>query len=311
MRLTPRVSRISVERGGARDYDPTVGRWISEDPIGLVPAPKPGAWWFDDRGTESAVSNTCHRPNRARICGAGLSGFPDCRGGDGSTVSHAEIGRRWHDGAGWYGTARNQSAIRSSCADRIRSTSSSAAARACASSRSAGPFSKPARAGLARQDRAPKHGAARPLHPRGRGSSRAHRIRGRARHGRRTEGENQYSMRIDSSPLRALTEGTSHRRQGRRLGAPSFTLAVVSRGVPARGRLVEAVGATRNRAQAKRRKAYVPWVSRSPAAKPEVCWSVGCIGDGIRVKFCVSYPGRSAGLRAMSTVAAEDERTRR
>ena len=118
-------------------------------------------------------------------------------------------------------------------------------------------------------------------------------------------------MRIDSSPLRALTEGTSHRRQGRRLGAPSFTLAVVSRGVPARGRLVEAVGATRNRAQAKRRKAYVPWVSRSPAAKPEVCWSVGCIGDGIRVKFCVSYPGRSAGLRAMSTVAAEDERTRR
>ena len=145
MRLTPRVSRISVERGGARDYDPTVGRWISEDPIGLVPAPKPGAWWFDDRGTESAVSNTCHRPNRARICGAGLSGFPDCRGGDGSTVSHAEIGRRWHDGAGWYGTARNQSAIMSSCADRIRSTSSSAAARARASSRSAGPFSKPAR----------------------------------------------------------------------------------------------------------------------------------------------------------------------
>jgi hypothetical protein len=142
-------------------------------------------------------------------------------------------------------------------------------------------------------------------------SARAHRRWGRARHGRRTEGENQYSMRIDSSPLRALTEGTSHRRQGRRLGAPSFTLAVVSRGVPARGRLVEAVGATRNRAQAKRRKAYVPWVSRSPAAKPEVCWSVGCIGDGIRVKFCVSYPGRSAGLRVMSTVVAEDERTRR
>ena len=76
MRLTPRVSRISVERGGARDYDPTVGRWISEDPIGLVPAPKPGAWWFDDRGTESAVSNTCHRPNRARICVAGLSRDP-------------------------------------------------------------------------------------------------------------------------------------------------------------------------------------------------------------------------------------------
>jgi hypothetical protein len=112
-----------------------------------------------------------------------------------------------------------------------------------------------------------------------------------ARHGRRTEGEKQYSMRIDSSPLRALTEGTSHRRQGRWLGAPSSTLAVESRGVPARGCLVEAVGATRNRAQAKRRKAHAPWVSRSSAAKPKVCWSVGCIGDGIRVKFCVSYPG--------------------
>jgi len=74
---------------------------------------------------------------------------------------------------------------------------------------------------------------------------------------------------------------------------------------------VEAVGAARNRAQAKRRKAHAPWVSRSLAAKPDVCWSDGCIGDGVRVKFCVPYPGRSAGLRVMSAVAAEDERTRR
>ena len=73
---------------------------------------------------------------------------------------------------------------------------------------------------------------------------------------------------------------------------------------------MEAVGATRNRAKAKRRKARQPWVSRSLAAKPEIRWSVACIGDGIRVKFCVSYPGRSAGLRG-ETVAAEDERTRR
>jgi hypothetical protein len=166
-------------------------------------------------------------------------------------------------------------------------------------------------------------GARRPLRPRARehrngrewswqgAAARACRAWSCARHGRRTEGENQYSMRIDSSPLRALTEGTSHRRQGRRLGAPSFTLAVVSRGVPARGRPMEAVGAARNRAQAKRRKAYEPWVSRSPAAKPDFCWTVGCIGDGIRVKFCVPYPGRSAGFRAMSTVTAENERTRR
>lgn len=83
------------------------------------------------------------------------------------------------------------------------------------------------------------------------------------------------------------------------------------KGDPARSRLVEAVGAARNRAQAKRRKAREPWVSRSLAAKPEVCRSAACIGDGIRVKFCVPYPGRSAGLRAKSAVAAENERTRR
>ena len=82
------------------------------------------------------------------------------------------------------------------------------------------------------------------------------------------------------------------------------------RGGPARTRSMEAVGAARNRAKAKRRKACEPWVSRSLATKPKVCRSAVCIGDGIRVKFCVSYPGRSAGLRG-DTVAAEDERTRR
>lgn len=74
---------------------------------------------------------------------------------------------------------------------------------------------------------------------------------------------------------------------------------------------MEVVGAARNRAQAKHRKARKPWVSQPPVVKPDFCWSAACIGDGIRVKFCVSYPGRSAGLRAMSAVAAEDERTRR
>ena len=82
------------------------------------------------------------------------------------------------------------------------------------------------------------------------------------------------------------------------------------RGGTARYCPMEAVGAARNRAKAKRRKASSPWVSRSPAATPEICRSVGCIGDGVRVKFCVSYPGRSAGLRRKA-VAAEDERTRR
>ena len=57
------------------------------------------------------------------------------------------------------------------------------------------------------------------------------------------------------------------------------------RGGPARARPMEAVGAARNRAQAKRRKARTSWVSRSRAAKPEICRSTACIGDGIRVKF--------------------------
>ena len=83
-----------------------------------------------------------------------------------------------------------------------------------------------------------------------------------------------------------------------------------SKGSTARDCLVEAVGAARNRAQAKRRKARKPWVSLSLEAKPEICWSAACIGDGVRVKFCVPYPGRSAGLRS-NAVAAEDERTRR
>jgi hypothetical protein len=73
---------------------------------------------------------------------------------------------------------------------------------------------------------------------------------------------------------------------------------------------MEAVGAARNRAQAKRRKAREPWVSQPPVAKPDICWSAARIGDGIRVKLSEPYLGRSAGLRG-DTVAAEDARTRR
>jgi hypothetical protein len=73
---------------------------------------------------------------------------------------------------------------------------------------------------------------------------------------------------------------------------------------------MEAVGAARNRAQAKRRKAHEPWVSQPSVTKPHFCWSAGCIGDGVRVKLSVSYPGRAAGLRG-DTVVAENEGTRR
>ena len=73
---------------------------------------------------------------------------------------------------------------------------------------------------------------------------------------------------------------------------------------------MEAVGAARNRAQAKRRKAHEPRVSQLPVTKPSICWSAGCIGDGVRAKLSVSYPGRAAGLRG-NTVAAENARTRR
>jgi hypothetical protein len=79
----------------------------------------------------------------------------------------------------------------------------------------------------------------------------------------------------------------------------------------ARGRLVEVVGAARNRAKAKHRKARVPWVSQPSVAKPDVCQTAERIGDGVRAKLSVPYPGRPAGLRGMTAVAAEDERTRR
>jgi hypothetical protein len=73
---------------------------------------------------------------------------------------------------------------------------------------------------------------------------------------------------------------------------------------------MEAVGAARNRAQAKRRKAREPWVSQPSVVKPNICWTAACIGDGVRVKLSVPYLGRPAGLRG-DTVVAENARTRR
>ena len=85
---------------------------------------------------------------------------------------------------------------------------------------------------------------------------------------------------------------------------------IEDKGGLARGRLVEVLDAVRNRAKAKHRKARVPWVSQPSVAKPDICWSAGCIGAGVCVKLSVPYLGRSAGLRG-DTVAAEDARTRR
>ena len=70
-----------------------------------------------------------------------------------------------------------------------------------------------------------------------------------------------------------------------------------SKGRSARICLVEAVGAARNRAKAKHRKAWESWVSQPPVAKPVVCQATLCIGDGVRVKLSVLTRGDSAGLR--------------
>ena len=74
---------------------------------------------------------------------------------------------------------------------------------------------------------------------------------------------------------------------------------------------MEGAGAAWNRAQAKHRKAFEPWVSQPAVVKPDICWSAGCIGAGVCANLSVPYLGRSAGFRAMSAVAAEDARTRR
>lgn len=72
---------------------------------------------------------------------------------------------------------------------------------------------------------------------------------------------------------------------------------------------MEAVGAARNRAQAKRRKARGPWVSQPLVAKPDICWSAECIGDGF-VRNSASLPRETCRPPWATTVTAEDERTR-
>ena len=81
----------------------------------------------------------------------------------------------------------------------------------------------------------------------------------------------------------------------------------------ARSGLVEAIGGVWNRAQAKRRKAGAPGVSRQTAAKPEVHRGFSCSGDGFTPSpaFLPGELSRPPGRNEPSLVIVEDSRTRR
>ncbi|MEN9578454.1 MAG: hypothetical protein RJA70_1463 [Pseudomonadota bacterium] len=83
-----------------------------------------------------------------------------------------------------------------------------------------------------------------------------------------------------------------------------------SKGRAARHCLMEAVGAVRNRTQVKHRKARVPWVSLPPEAKPDICWSAVCIGDGFERSSVSLTRGDLPASQTSVWVATENERTR-
>ena len=83
-----------------------------------------------------------------------------------------------------------------------------------------------------------------------------------------------------------------------------------SKGGIVRCRLVEAVSAARTRAKAKHRKAREPWVSLPSEAKPEICWSAACIGDGFERSSVDLTRGALAASRALARVVIKDARTR-
>ena len=83
-----------------------------------------------------------------------------------------------------------------------------------------------------------------------------------------------------------------------------------SKGDIARCRLVEAVGAARTRAKAKHRKAREPWVSLPLEAKPEICWSAACIGDGFERSAMSLTRGELSASHAKAWVTTKDARTR-
>ena len=61
---------------------------------------------------------------------------------------------------------------------------------------------------------------------------------------------------------------------------------------------MEVVGEVPNQAKAKRRKARDPWVSRPPAAKPEVRSAGARSGDGVGTKFRVLTRGELSASAA-------------
>ncbi len=77
-------------------------------------------------------------------------------------------------------------------------------------------------------------------------------------------------------------------------------------------RLVEVIGAMRNRTKVKRRKAYVSGVRRPAALKPDIRLGA-CVLATVLHRVPRSYPGRPLGLRSGGKPAAvitENERTR-
>ncbi len=79
----------------------------------------------------------------------------------------------------------------------------------------------------------------------------------------------------------ALTEGTRHRRgkgAGRSTGRTAGRHG--ARWFPAKGGLVEAIGACPPRTKVKRRKATVTGAKWLAARKPDICRRHGGIGDG-------------------------------
>ena len=103
------------------------------------------------------------------------------------------------------------------------------------------------------------------------------------------------SHESDKSTSGALTEGTRHRCGKGRAGAPAWRMADMP-SYPARGCLVEAVGADLSRTKVKRRKAST---TAKAAASAEgrylsVSWAYW---RRDRPEISCSYPVRSVGFR--------------
>jgi len=98
-----------------------------------------------------------------------------------------------------------------------------------------------------------------------------------------------------------MTQGRGPESTGRPAGT-------YRRWASVRAGLKEAVGAPWTRTKVKRRKAFLGWVSRPPAAMPSPCRSRGRIGDAITAKSHRLTPGDLPGPDAVGR--PEDQRTR-